>query len=785
MADVAPPTQDSTPQIMHPENHKPTDTRSPKDHKYLCVETAGSFVGPVFPKEFMKRFMNIPGRRRKIPRANFSNVLRGTSNADMYDSLISAIKKSKICPRMIFRKLSDITQEDSALRPDLAGFNATDGEPSGNATCWSSMQLCIDNCTEDAFDVAYDPNDREGLRVCQEDDTKSLGQMIHYAREQMSHQHRVFMFSLHIVHDSARIIRWDRMGAVVTGAFDFVLQPQILAEFLFRFNLLGPEGRGFDSSVELAGPDESHEFAEAIASYLDSFGERKPPHFDLTLDASYSTYKLHVIDSGSGVRSSFIVQRPFFETPLPCGRATQGYIAWDVGRRKLVFLKDTWRPVDSDSSSLSEKEAYEILGEHKIPYVPTVLIAEDVLSSTGEPQQTVTQDYSEIPFGSRCAHLRPHIHHRIVQELALPLVMMRRSKQLVQAIRNTLVAIRGAYENAELLHRDISMGNIMLDSNMEGFLNDWDRAIRLSASKEARATRTGTWRFLSIGQLESEDKIHEIHDDLESCFWVLLYAALHHFRHQPVPFDMSIFEEIWDRKDRDGTIHFFGGGRKRAALALRCVTKLEFDCGPLDQAIHHISSTFAEFHRSAVASGVSGDIGIRGRAAHAMVRAELEDPSLIKFLDAVLHREDWPLEDDALFDPYPPPKVQSPRKEEDSCSEQNSPFNCNHSPSPAAISDDPPGACGSQLVIVEDLLSYTKHSIVTSQHHPTSPQTTEHPPSPVFTSGEIFGSGPGGCEANIRIKKRLITASISCAPDEPKTKRPRTSKETLRVHTVR
>ncbi len=76
---------------MHPENHTQVDskdTRFPKDHKYLCMETAGSFVGPVFPGEFMERFMDIPGRRKKIPRADFSNVLRGTSNADMYDSLV-------------------------------------------------------------------------------------------------------------------------------------------------------------------------------------------------------------------------------------------------------------------------------------------------------------------------------------------------------------------------------------------------------------------------------------------------------------------------------------------------------------------------------------------------------------------------------------------------------------------------------------------------------------------------------------------------------------------------
>ncbi len=53
-----------------------------------------------------------------------------------------------------------------------------------------------------------------------------------------------------------------------------------------------------------------------------------------------------------------------------------------------------------------------------------------------------------------------------------------------------ILAIRGAYRDAQTLHRDISMANIMLDSNMNGFLNDWDRAIRLSASEADRATRT-------------------------------------------------------------------------------------------------------------------------------------------------------------------------------------------------------------------------------------------------------------------------------------------------------
>ncbi|PSS08890.1 hypothetical protein PHLCEN_2v3426 [Hermanssonia centrifuga] len=88
MADVAPPIQHSTSQVVHPEVHDHGDSMDIRvDHKYLCMETAGSFVGPVLVKEFMKRFLNIPGRRRKTPRADFSNVLKGTSNADIYQEI--------------------------------------------------------------------------------------------------------------------------------------------------------------------------------------------------------------------------------------------------------------------------------------------------------------------------------------------------------------------------------------------------------------------------------------------------------------------------------------------------------------------------------------------------------------------------------------------------------------------------------------------------------------------------------------------------------------------------
>ena len=46
----------------------------------------------------------------------------------------------------------------------------------------------------------------------------------------------------------------------------------------------------------------------------------------------------------------------------------------------------------------------------------------------------------------------------------------------VCAILIGTTAIDNAYNTAELLHRDISVGNIMVTANGRGILNDWDHA---------------------------------------------------------------------------------------------------------------------------------------------------------------------------------------------------------------------------------------------------------------------------------------------------------------------
>jgi hypothetical protein len=81
------------------------------------------------------------------------------------------------------------------------------------------------------------------------------------------------------------------------------------------------------------------------------------------------------------------------------------------------------------------------------------------------------------------------------------------------------LAHKGAYE-AGFLHRDFSMGNIIIDSNGNGWLIDWDLSKPLSASCETPRNATRTVRFNISPSISINSTYHHS----------LGYMAIHVFR---------------------------------------------------------------------------------------------------------------------------------------------------------------------------------------------------------------------------------------------------------------
>ncbi|KAG5649498.1 hypothetical protein H0H81_003462 [Sphagnurus paluster] len=94
-----------------------------------------------------------------------------------------------------------------------------------------------------------------------------------------------------------------------------------------------------------------------------------------------------------------------------------------------------------------------------------------------------------------------------------------------------------AFMQGRVLHRDLSENNLMFDHTdgdiIKGILNDWDMASYVDENDEIQLStathRTGTVPFMARDLLVAGDPPpHLYRHDLESFFYILVWAALHY-----------------------------------------------------------------------------------------------------------------------------------------------------------------------------------------------------------------------------------------------------------------
>lgn len=427
----------------------------------------------------------------------------------------ASIGKHKLLPKSIeFHARLGALSDDKSSTPNIVLRHAS----AKSASCdWESIELCAvlaPETSHDAFRTSYDNtavliDDVSGL-----DAKTTHKRIISYATTQFIRQHRVFAFSLLICGVHARFIRWDHAGAIVTKHFNYHEEPRILAEFIWRFGQLSSVQRGCDSSATLADSKERELLKAHILAHTSDPTKRKSPKMGLSCDSTYPCFKIVVIGSDNVARQ-LIVQRPISSPSSPAGRCTRGYIALDVASGELVFLKDYWRP--RDSTRPSEAEIYSALNDASVPHLPHVRMAGDVPDDAACIQSTTTEHWKQLEgvlrFDVRA--MRGYRHHRVVQDVAYPLSSVQDSKELASAVRNVIqckhlssassrMLIRScdsgmliAYDHG-WMHRDVSSGNMMLDKDGHGILNDWDHCIRVDPEKPDEKGRTVSQSCLSL-----------------------------------------------------------------------------------------------------------------------------------------------------------------------------------------------------------------------------------------------------------------------------------------------
>jgi asparagine synthetase B (glutamine-hydrolysing) len=91
---------------------------------------------------------------------------------------------------------------------------------------------------------------------------ETLGQITSYAAAQLGSQFRTHIFSVLIVRDTARLLRWDRSGAIVTESFRYNTC-SLLPDFFTRYSNATDAERSKDTSA--SEPSLTEKYAARIA----------------------------------------------------------------------------------------------------------------------------------------------------------------------------------------------------------------------------------------------------------------------------------------------------------------------------------------------------------------------------------------------------------------------------------------------------------------------------------------------------------------------------------------
>ncbi|KAI0660085.1 hypothetical protein C8Q70DRAFT_1105556 [Cubamyces menziesii] len=251
---------------------------------------------------------------------------------------------------------------------------------------------------EDSDDLKVDANAKTRKEV--------RGQIISYAEIIFRVQHRVALFMLLVIGRNFRFLRWDRSGTIVTRAIDYVANPHILCEALWRMSLQSDEQLGVDPSatrlfpedddyklMDILAGDSKHDLKDEERKLSPSELRTNPPTFAYvrelflkSLDPKWTRYRVEVPD-GDTTRT-FLIGGPTFYARGMAGRGTKGFVAWDCKAGRFVWLKDAWR-LDYERMD-REGDILKQLNDCKVANVPTLCCHGDI-----RKQKTKTPDVWE------------------------------------------------------------------------------------------------------------------------------------------------------------------------------------------------------------------------------------------------------------------------------------------------------------------------------------------------------------------------------------------------------
>ena len=395
----APTITPSSPRIHRHNVDGLSDIAKEQDQRF-ARDIEWKVVGPMPPELFLEQFLPYRTRIPQFDDVTFSNIPdKPRKESEIYTPLVRGAfflsRFSSYCTQrdelnkvlakgdsqLAFYDTSNRTESPGKVgssKPDLGMFRRDDvnrghlkdthkrvegghSEDYIYTARMGEVYMFIEVKTSDDLDFFTDPRDSDvpgGCRFTVNTEPKpsndregwhrllALGQSTRYAHVIQTRQFRTCVYSISVAGTTARLLRWDRSGLVVTESFNYREDPSHLISLVWRFSKSTDEQRGWDLSAESIDSELGRsQFATAIKRNVrEQIPGLNDKEVEEEADRHYWPGAITRLTVGDGARTrSFWVSRPMFTSRGPTGRSTIGYWGVDCKSGEVVFVKDVWR----------------------------------------------------------------------------------------------------------------------------------------------------------------------------------------------------------------------------------------------------------------------------------------------------------------------------------------------------------------------------------------------------------------------------------------------------------
>ncbi|KAH9834468.1 uncharacterized protein C8Q71DRAFT_711329 [Rhodofomes roseus] len=420
------------------------------------------------------------------------------------------------------------------VKPDVVALIPGQDKTRGDQPdVWSNFSLSID------VRAMSSPDHTSIVAAGDPEAVRTRMRLMRMAGHHLSEHNALCSFVLSVRGSQMQVYRFDRVACIVSPAFDYTADPDLLRQFLWAF-VHPAKGTAFFGLDEYMASATEADMRWATEVSGDAWRES---------DVDYNRWIRIPSEDSEEPEMEFLTLR------LRCRGETlySGVTTvWEALKRgdssgNRYIIKDTWQPVNVEE----ERHFYErILRCNQdlrdqpfgvAGYVRGVNYGLLVGSGAGSLHRTMS-----ARLRGRWGGAEERNHVRIVVDtVGKTLRHFEHSRDLMEAIRD---AIRGhlvAYK-AGVLHGDISEGNILMAKGkpFKGFIHDFDLSAwidstadgglevpidKLTASVWQRKPLMGTPRFMAIELLESLKDgalARTASFDLQGFYWLALREVI-------------------------------------------------------------------------------------------------------------------------------------------------------------------------------------------------------------------------------------------------------------------